>query len=77
MGMKCKVRVYSVTNYGSHQDAVVMHPVTDDGIPEHERYYQATPSGTIELSITNPELVGTIKPGQLYYVKFQGAARDA
>jgi hypothetical protein len=37
---------------------------------EDNSYASATPSGKIELQISNPAVRGQIKPGQKYYVDF-------
>lgn len=38
--------------------------------PEDNTYASATPSGSIELQVTNKALHGILKPGQKYYVDF-------
>jgi hypothetical protein len=45
--------------------------VTDEGIPENQRYHTATPSGSIEITVDNP-LVDFV-PGRSYYVDFTAA----
>lgn len=37
---------------------------------EDNTYASATPSGSIELQVTNKALQGLLKPGQKYYVDF-------
>ena len=36
-------------------------------------YARNTPTATIEIYITNPELLGKFKPGDKYYVDFKPA----
>ena len=45
-------------------DTVRMQPVTGK---ENEKFWTASPSGSFELSMTNPDTAGTFKLGQCYY----------
>ena len=38
--------------------------------PEDNSYSEATPTGSIKLTITNKALHGQFNPGELYYVNF-------
>jgi hypothetical protein len=68
--MRAKVSVTEVTLHGG-SETVVMHPVYGgDTNSEDNTYSQATPSGKLELCITNPALAGIYKPGQRFYVDF-------
>ena len=53
-------------------DGVVLMPVTG-GTPENEGFFLATPSGRIEMNVTNPAVVGFFEPGAEYYVEFAKA----
>jgi len=45
------------------------HPVYS-GSEENKSFSQATPSGNLSLTITNPEAFGVIKEGQDFYLNF-------
>jgi hypothetical protein len=44
-----------------------------DGSDEDNTYAKFSPSGSLELTIANPELIGTIEPGQKFYLDFTKA----
>lgn len=73
MKIKALFRVVSVTHqeFGYHD--VLMRPVSDDGIPEHERFHRATPNGECKMSVTNPAVAEFFAPGRLFYVDFTPA----
>jgi hypothetical protein len=58
-------------DYGNH--LVRLYAVWDDGIEENKRYAQATPSGMIELMITNPPAAEFFTAGKSVYVDFTPA----
>lgn len=35
---------------------------------ENQSFSEATPSGTLEIFVTNPNVVGTFEPGGYYYL---------
>ena len=45
-------------------------PVSVGEIPENQRYHKYTPSGSIEISITNPPASDVFLPGKSFYVDF-------
>jgi hypothetical protein len=45
--------------------------VCNDGIPENERFHKYTPSGSIEITVDNPNV--TFELGKFYYVDFSEA----
>jgi hypothetical protein len=59
-------------DYGNH--IVRLYAVWDDGIEENKRYAQATPSGMIELTITNPPAAEFFAAGKSVYVDFTSVA---
>ena len=73
--MRAKVRVSHVTNHGT-QEEVVFHPVCkpgsypSDGSDEDNTFAKFSPSGEFRLTIANPALLDTYKPGQMFYVDF-------
>lgn len=54
-------------------DTVRMSPVTGDA---NSKFWTASPSGSLELSMTNPDAAGTFKLGQHYYVDFSEAPAE-
>lgn len=51
-------------------DTVQLSPVIGE---ENERFWTASPSGSLEIGMTNPDAAGTFKLGQCYYVDFHEA----
>jgi len=51
---------------------VLLHPVTRDGIEEHEKFHRYTPSGELRLFIDNPA-IAPLKPGAFFYVELTQA----
>lgn len=45
-------------------------PFGAKGESEENTFARYTPSGDLSLTITNPDLHGTFKPGQKFYVDF-------
>lgn len=68
---RAKMSVYSVTQYaaGFKQETVKFNCVYN-GSPEDNSFSKATPSGSCELTISNPDLLGKIVPGDSFYLDF-------
>lgn len=71
--MRAKFRVGSYTQYTGAGRKFELSAVTDDGTPENQRYYTATPSGTLSITIDNPAVVDFLQPGKSYYLDFTEA----
>lgn len=82
--MRAKMRVVSTKPYGSvgpnggfeeiEFSAVAKcdgYPV--DGSDENNTFAKWTPSATLKMTISNPDLFGKIKPNQEFYVDFTPA----
>lgn len=67
-----KFKVGSVTDFGNSNENVKMSPVVSDS-NENKSFSMYTPSGAIEMHITNPDAIGFFKPGKEYYVEFKEA----
>lgn len=67
-----KFKVGSVTDYGNNNEGVNMTPVTS-GSEENKSFSMYTPSGKIEMHISNPEACKTFLPGEEWYVEFRKA----
>lgn len=53
--------------------AVTEKPFDSDGASEDNSFSRWTPDGSLEMLITNPNLVGTFKEGQKFYLEFTPA----
>jgi hypothetical protein len=73
--MRAKFTIQSVTKF-THGDQLKMHPVCKsggypaDGSDEDNTFAKFSPSGSLELMIANPALIGTFAPGDTYYLDF-------
>ena len=54
--------------HGNQVD-VVLYPVMRDDV----ELWEATPSGKLEMTVTNPSVAGWFKPGESYYLDFSRA----
>lgn len=74
--IKAKVTVTDVIENdfgaGKYSEQVRMQPVYSDS-EENKSYSDATPSGSIELTITNKSAWGFFVAGREYYVDFTPA----
>jgi len=78
--VRAKFRVNNIRTYTDDPNGlktIVLHAVYDDGIPENQRFAQATPSGTIEITINNPPASDVFKHGQEFYVDFTPVEKAA
>lgn len=67
-----KFKVGSTTNYGNNNLGVKLSPVIG-GSEENKSFSMYTPSGSIELHITNPSALNFFEPAGEYYVEFKKA----
>ena len=80
--MRAKVMVNEITHYPYAAQKFVAQPVVKDekfgpnGESENNTYSRYSPAGRFELTITNPELFGKLKPNQVMYVDFILAEDD-
>jgi hypothetical protein len=70
-----KFKVGSVTDFGNNNHNVKLSPVTS-GSKENESFSMYTPSGQIEMHITNPDCIGFFEAGSEYYVEFKKAPKS-
>lgn len=77
--MRAKFQVESVTDYGSQYPGHVAKRVKLNAVYSHEKntednqFSSATPSGTLEMMISNPNATDFLKPGKKYYLDFTEA----
>jgi hypothetical protein len=67
---RAKLTVDKVT-LNQYSDDVEFIAKYDGSKPEDNSYAKATPSASLKMCITNPELRDKIKPGQVFYVDFK------
>jgi len=76
--MRAKLKLISVTS-GENHEALKFTAVAktgaypEDGSDEDNTYAKFSPQASLDITITNPELVGKFKPGEKYYVDFSSA----
>lgn len=81
--MRAKMTLASVKSYGGDQEELEFHAVQgskvaaegypEGGEDEDNTFARFSPSGQLTLTVANPDLVGTFKPGTKYYVDFAAA----
>lgn len=72
--VRAKFKVDEVTDYGYGAKRVKLSAVySHDRNSEDNQFSQATPSGSIEMMVTNPNALEFIQPGKSYYVDFSEA----
>lgn len=74
--MRCKMRlnVKTVHEYPSGKQTEVEFMAVSAGSEEDKKFFEATPSGSIKLSVLNHAAVEHLQPGKSYYVDFAEAA---
>ena len=65
---RCKFRVDSVELDGWGEKVKAAPVMGRDGVPENERFHEATPTGKLEMYITNKVMHGLFRPGQEFYL---------
>ena len=76
MNMRAKMRVSNVVLVSETQENLSLTAVAksesypEDGSDENNTYAKFTPSGSVELTIQNPALLGKFTVGDEYYLDF-------
>ena len=73
--MRAKYKVDSVTVTDQNMELIKFSAVTD-GTKKDNTFHKWTPYGTMDITITNQDLFGKIKPGQKYYLDFTLSNED-
>lgn len=74
--MRAKMRLHHITQMFPGQEQLHFHAVArsdrypEDGSDENNTYAKFSPSGRLELSVANPNLVGGFTLGEEYYLDF-------
>lgn len=75
--VKAKFRVNDIKNYagsdGSPQVSVSLNPVYGDS-EENKTWSKYTPSGSLNMSITNPNVVGFFELNKEYFLNIEPAS---
>lgn len=78
--MRAKMQVQSVAKFENmKQETISMSAVSEkpygpEGESEDNTFARYTPSASLQISITNPALLGKFKQGQKFYLDFTEAA---
>lgn len=70
-GVTAKFTVASVEDFGAHRKVKLTPVYSNDPKSPNYSWSKWTPSGSIELTITNPLAYEQFKPGKTYFVDFQ------
>jgi hypothetical protein len=74
MATRAKFVCSQTTQYMGGSKQAVLSAVTDDGDPENKAFWSATPSGRIEIHVSNPDAAEQFEAGKAYYVDFTEVA---
>jgi hypothetical protein len=69
MGFQAKLKCTSVRKYESDHEEWEFAAVHSSDGKGNESWSKWTPSGSMKLLVTNPSLIGTIRPGAFYLVE--------
>lgn len=74
---RCKFNIVSVTDLGNNQRKIDMSAVCDSSIPEDRAFTKYTPSGTMSIMLTNPNVFGIFVAGTQVYIDITPCATVA
>jgi hypothetical protein len=67
---RAKFRLSTETKGEGEGKKLTFYPVQDTGIPEDQQFHKYTPSGTLEMFVTNQAILESVKPGDQFYIDF-------
>ena len=72
MIIRAKFEVTQITSHSwsDRHRTIILQPRYDDTIPEDRRFQEATPSGTLEMMVTNPAALAELTLGREFYLDF-------
>ena len=79
--MRAKLQIASVTKHSKTCEQLKFNGVCknggypSDGSDEDNTFALFSPSVSLDITITNPNLIGKFEPGQKFYVDFTPAER--
>lgn len=73
--MRAKLVITTVTQHEHQAETLKFRGVCAnsypaDGLDENNTFAKFSPSVSLEMTVTNPALIGKYKPGQTFYVDF-------
>lgn len=76
--MRAKLQIASVTKHSETCEQLKFHGVgaksyPADGSDEDHTFAKFSPNVALDITITNPALIGQFEPGQKFYVDFSPA----
>lgn len=76
--MRAKMRINHIDNRHEGQETLHFHAVSAsnypaDGLDENNTYAKFTPNGMVQVTVTNPTLLGKFKKDEEYYIDFTKA----
>lgn len=69
--IQAKVKCISVSRYEACESVLLSPVYSSDKSSPNYSWSQATPSGEVKLTITNPAAFGQFEPGKEYLIPFQ------
>ncbi len=67
--IRAKFVVETVAKHASGVEAVTLRPVYGD-TPENKSWSKWTPTGSLAMTISNPDAMGKLECGREYYIDF-------
>ncbi len=73
--MRAKMRISGIARYEGSETLLLHAVAKNDGYPadgadEDNSFARWTPCAELQISITNPQLLGRFKEGETYYLDF-------
>ena len=69
VGTRAKMVVTETKDAGGGSKAVTLECRYDETIPEDRRFFQYTPSGKLDMLISNTAVLAQMEPGAAFYVE--------
>lgn len=66
--IRAKFMVSDITNHVWGGATVKLKQQYDETIPEDQRFYEATPTGSFEMLVNNPRALEELKLGEFFYI---------
>lgn len=78
MKMRAKFRITNIERTAANNEDITLMAVSNkpfdaDGVSEDNDFARWTPSGALNMSIANPNLLGKFQVGQAFYLDFTPA----
>jgi len=73
MVVRGKFRCDSITKHAWAGETVKSSAVCDNSTEENIRFHESTPTGSMEIYVTNKAVLGFYTPGQFYYLDMTAA----